>query len=319
MNVLRILHFVAAGLLIVACQGAGTTPQASGSRASLRHFQGAGSWLSPMATQRPLIYTSAIYVNIYTYSGNQVGQLRGFSDAKGLCSDVNGNVYVVDAGAQVVYEYAPGGTLPINVIDDGGQLPNGCAVDPSTGNIAVANTGSGLGQKDGNLLVYPPGSFAAPITYTLPAMEVYMFCGYDAAGNLYVDGVGDKGTFQLAELPGGGNALVSIAIPMLNHRSHRAGGLQWDGQYLAVDDALKRLIYRLAISGSQGSVADTVRIKGLNRTYIAEFSIQGKTMLFPLSGGRMAFYKYPQGGRPTKGFVGSVGPYITVSLPPTPK
>jgi hypothetical protein len=82
-----------------------------------------------------------------------------------------------------------------------------------------------------------------------------------------------------------------------------------------VDDALSKVIYRIAVSGSSGTVADTIHIKGYVSHYIVEFSIQGNSLLFPQSHGRMVFFKYPAGGRATKGFIGSVGQYIAVSLP----
>jgi DNA-binding beta-propeller fold protein YncE len=301
-----------AAIFIAGCQGAGAAPQTN-ARPDARAFRGAGSWISPAAKQKPLIYTpDSNLVYIYTYSGQQVGLLQGFSEPDGVCSDSQGDVYVTDIGAQIVYEYARGGTLPINVIDDSGQYPNSCAVDPTSGSLAVANDSS-----HANVLVFPPGSFTVPTAYTAPNMDDYEFCGYDSAGNLYVDGYGAKSSFQLAELPKGGDTLVGLPINELNNKDHGAGGLQWDGQYVAVEDSQKRVVYRIAVSGSQASIADRLRPKGIEHRYAAQFSIQGKSLLFPLTYGRMAFYKYPQGGRPTKGFISSVGSTITVSLPPT--
>lgn len=317
MTSLRYLGMCIVAIFIAGCQGAGAAPQTN-ARQDARAFRGAGSWISPAAKQQPLIYTpDGSDVFIYTYSGQQVGLLQGFSEPHGVCSDSQGNVYVtdagsVDAGAAVVYEYARGGTLPINVIDDSGQYPNSCAVDPTTGSLAVANDSS-----HANVLIFPPGSFTVPTAYTATNMVDYEFCGYDSTGNLYVDGYGAKSSFQLAELPKGGDTLVGLPIEELNNKDHGAGGLQWDGQYLAVEDSQKRDMYRIAVSGSQASIAGKLRPKGISNRYAAQFSIQGKSLLFPLTYGRMAFYKYPQGGRPTKGFISSVGPNMTVSLPPT--
>src|ERR1700729_2040785 len=196
MTSLRYLGVCIAPIFIAGCQGAGTAPQTN-ARPDARAFRGAGSWISPAAKQQPLIYTpDGSDVFIYTYSGQQVGLLQGFSEPHGVCSDSQGNVYVtdagsVDAGAAVVYEYARGGTLPINVIDDSGQYPNSCAVDPTTGSLAVANDSS-----HANVLIFPPGSFTVPTAYTATNMVDYEFCGYDSAGNLYVDGYGAKASFQ---------------------------------------------------------------------------------------------------------------------------
>jgi NHL repeat len=310
MTILRYLGVGIAAILIAGCQGAGVAPHPD-SRLDVRSFRSAGSWMSPSTKQRPLIYT--IYQNhvyVYTYSGKQMGFLSGFSEPNGLCSDPQGDVYVTDEGTDLIYEYARDGTLPINVIDDSGEYPISCAVDPLTGDLAVTNA------RNPNVLIYPPGTFTVPTAYTASNMEGYAYCGYDSAGNLYVDGYGEKSSFQLAELPVGDDAMVPLPIQGLNTKDHGAGALQWDGQYVAFEDTVRRVIYRIAVVGSQASIAGTLRPKGMSRGYEAQFSIQGKFLILPLTYGRMAFYKYPQGGRPAKGFISNVGDTIAVSLPP---
>lgn len=313
MNATRYLGIYLAAVVVAGCQGPGIGSQTS-FRPNAGAFRGTGSWISPAAKDKPLIYTpdgSAVY--IYYYSGKQAGQLAGLSQPTGVCSDLAGDVYVTDFGIGIIYEYQRGGALPINVIEDYGGDPQSCAVDPATGDLAVANYGTR------NVVVYPPGTFTTPIAYSTPSMIEYSLCAYDSSGDLYVDGYGDKSSFQLAELPAGADQMIGLPIPALNNKDHGAGGIQWDGQYVAIEDWQKRVIYRLAVSGSQASIAGKLRPGGIGKRYSAQFSIQGKSLLFPLTYGRLAFYKYPQGGRPTKGFISNVGDTIAVSLPPTPK
>jgi hypothetical protein len=273
--------------------------------------------MMPGTSEEPLIYTSASYVYIYTYSGDKVGELMGFSSPAGLCSDSNGDVYVTDAGTDLIYEYARGGTKPIDVLDDSGQVPSSCAVDPTTGDIAVANLGlPPFGGKSGNLLVYPPGSSQTPVAYTSPNIISYAFCDYDAAGNLYVDGVSQKHGLALAELPKGGS-FIGVQLAGVIHRGHRAGGLQWDGQDVAIADSLKNVIYRIAVSGNRGKIVDMIHIDRWRRHYEIEFSIQGQKLLFPFDG-ELGFYNYPAGRHAKTGFFGSIGSRITVSAPQSP-
>ncbi len=313
MNVTRYFGICLAAVMVAGCQGPGVGSQTS-FRPSGRDFRGTGSWISPAAKNKPLIYTpDSTSVYIYYYSGQQAGQLAGFGQPTGVCSDLAGDVYVTDFGIGVIYEYQRGGKLPINVINDYGGDPQSCAVDPTTGDLAVVNYGTR------NVVVYPPGTFTTPTAYSTPSIVQYKYCGYDSAGNLYVDGYGNKSSFQLGELPKGGDALVALPIQELNNKDHEAGGLQWDGQYVAVEDPAKRVIYRIAVTGTQASIAGKLRPGAIGKHYAAQFSIQGKSLLFPLTYGRLAFYKYPQGGHPTKGFISNVGDTIAISLPPTPK
>ena len=64
------------------------------------------------------------------------------------------------------------------------DVPTGCSVDPTTGNLAVPYVGSG-GQY---VVIYPgarePGQKVYGIPFPVPGL-----CGYDVHGNLFVDGL----------------------------------------------------------------------------------------------------------------------------------
>jgi hypothetical protein len=308
---LRIVPSLLGFVLIAACQGTAVTPGPS----NVASYGNVPTLAHP-PKRRPLIYTSPVYVEIYTFSGKNVGELRGFSSPAGLCSDAGGNVYVTDAGAQLIYEYARGGSLPINVLDDSGQTPNSCAVDPTTGNIAVTNIGPNF-NGGGNVLIFPPGSGTTGTPYSTPNLSWYEFCSYDSSGNLYVDGQLGTGSFRLSELPSGKKTFTDITLSGITHGGdHNAGGVQWDGQYLAAADGGPNRIYRIAISGSKGKVVHYIHLAGWSLHFAPEFSIQGKWLLFPFGAkGELAFYSYPAGGKPKGGFFAQqIGNDITVSL-----
>lgn len=297
--------FIVAAIALGGCHAA-ISPAPPSGLPNASTFDGAGSWVKPQAKQEALVYGSDAYVFIYTYAGELVGELEGFpSDPRGLCSDQYGDVYVTAGGE--VYEYQRYGSLPVNVIDDSPEGANSCAVDPTTGNLALANSG--------NVAIFPPGSFQYPTSYTNPNITSYSFCGYDSEGNLYVDGTGAKNSFQFAELRHGSSTLTSIPLTGLNNSKHRAGGVQWDGQDVAVADGLSHAIYRVAVSGSSGKVVQTIHLSPWRSHGVVEFYIQGKRLLFPWKE-RVFFFDYPKGGRPKNGFNdGHEIEEITVSLP----
>ena len=91
----------------------------------------------------------------------------------------------VNDGASQIVEYAHGGTVAIATLSRPGEYPEGCSVDPVTGNLAVTNFYSSAGG--GSVSIYA-GARGSPQLYSDPAIVNYRFCGYDARGNLFVDG-----------------------------------------------------------------------------------------------------------------------------------
>src|SRR5581483_7481724 len=145
---------------------------------------------------------------------------------------------------------------PIATLKDGHHTPNGCAVDPSGGDLAVANLSStGL---TGNVAVYA-GAHGGPAFHRATGMYDYFFCGYDDAGNLYVSGTSKNGVVSLAELPKGKKQFVKITI---DKPLAAAGPIEWDGKHLALGYANSKssLIYRIDVSGNKATVVGTVQL-----------------------------------------------------------
>ena len=300
----QIIVLIVTALLLAGCHSTTVTPQPPA-------FNSDGSWIRHSISQGPLIYASGSFewVLIYDYTGQQVGQLGRFEYPSGLCSDAAGDVWVTDGQLGLIYGYPAGASLPDDVIDDRGELASGCAVDPTSGSLAVFNAGNGT---NGNVLVFPPGSDTNPAVYTAPNITTYAFGGYDPSGNLYVDGTGLKQSFQLAALDKGSKNFVAVPLSGLNNKNHRAAAVQWDGTYLAVGDALNGVVYRLAISGSSATVAQTVTLRGWHNHFPIEFAIAGKKLLLPHDN-KLLFYSYPAGGKFKNGFLAEVGGDITVT------
>ena len=188
--------------------------------------------------------------------------LTGFSSLAGECMNKHGDVFVVDAGAAAVLEYAHGATTPKATISDSGSIPNGCAIDPVTGNVAVANFSTDGGS--GDVAIYARGKTQPKKRYTDPSFGGMVLCGYDPAGNLFVDGNTPEESFAFAVLRQGSNTLADVT---LDQAIISPGGVQWDGKYLAVGDESTGKIYQFAINGQNGTTTGTTTLGEANKVF----------------------------------------------------
>jgi hypothetical protein len=271
------------------------------------------------AKGRTLIYvTSADLISAYTTSGKLVSNLQ-MGGIKGLCSDYKGNVFI--PSGSLIYEYAHGGTQPIATLNApaGFSSAYGCAVDPMTGNLAVTFFSYEFG-KAGNVAIYQHAT-GTPQTFSDSDILFYVYCGYDNAGNLFVDGAKTAhGNGVLAELPQGGNTLSTIS---LNKTIGTPSAVQWDGQEMAIGDSYAHVVYQLSISGSQGTVVGTTTFKGWNKGHnIVQFWIWGDCILIPFTAHHkpvsLGTWAYPAGGSTTNKFPLQFGEPSGVTLSVAP-
>lgn len=260
-------------------------------QAVVTHANHGGSWMLPEASSDQLLYYSDGAESVFVLSypqGKLVGRIGGFYGARGVCSDAAGNVFVTTSGTQTVVEFAHGGTQPIATLGDFGYYPLGCAVDPLTGNLAVANVVA-FDQSAGTVAIYN-GAKGKPTDYMAQGFGRYEWCTYDASGNLFVDG--DAG---LTELPYGAQTFTNISLSVSGQ------GLQWDGKYLAMVDPSSKVIYRVAVSGSSGSIAQTVTFRGLITSLADDFVFSGAKVVMPYETqnyvNRIGLWRYPRAGR----------------------
>jgi hypothetical protein len=210
------------------------------------------SWMAPDAKNENLVYvsdgsgsSSSNEVYVYSYpEGKLKGTLTDVDNPQGMCVDAAGDVWVTNnSGTTGLTEFAHGGTKPIATLTDPNELPDGCAIDPATGNLAVTSLcqqPSCFSGGPGDLAIFKDAK-GTPTTYSDSSISDFYFCGYDASGNLFLDGASTKGT-TIAELASGSNSLVNIKLNFVT--INYPGGVQWDGQYLAIGDQ--------AYEGSQG-------------------------------------------------------------------
>lgn len=266
--------------------------------------QRASSWMAPNSSSQDLLYVSnGSNVNVYSYPGlTIVGQLAFFGYAGSECSDSSGNVFIIDGYRSRVVEVAHGGTQPIGTWSTPQMDPIGCAVDPTSGDLAVTN-GGGAHGSGGSLAVFA-GINKAPTIYIDPKVPGYAYCAYDPQGNLYFDGLSSQDNFIIDELPHGGTTLEELKLDF--QPGEAPAGVQWAGKYLAVGQDLRPTIFQYRLKGMR---AIRITQTPLQSAYwIHQFLIVGKQVIVPNvyyhgyeEESNLLFFSYPHGGEDTNG------------------
>ncbi|HLY03616.1 MAG TPA: hypothetical protein VKR56_14110 [Candidatus Cybelea sp.] len=269
-----------------------------------------GSWMLPDASKADLMYVADAYddrVDVYAYpNGRRVGELTGFAGLAFMCVDGGGDVFIPDYGASQILEYAHGGTKPMETLSDGKAEPYSCSVDPTTGNLAVANFGV-EGDKFGDVVIYRDAKGKPKAFSVDEEMAHAYFCAYDDSGNLFAEGsspAASGGSFGFAEKSKGASQFAPVTledVPVL------PSGLQWDGTYLAIGTGTiagpssgNTYVYHVEVAHFVGKTIATTQL--VEKAPTADFFIDGSTIV--ASGGdaqsTIGFFHYPKGGAPVK-------------------
>jgi hypothetical protein len=276
-----------------------------------------GATVAPIpenAKKHTLIYASSDHHDVYVFaypSGKLVQTLTGFESLGDICSDSNGDVWITN-GASDTYrsgylvEYAHGGTTPIATLDDA-YLPDACAVDPSTGNLAAVN-----GNGPASVAVYADAQ-GTPTYYSGGSLYGFYTASYDSTSDLFFTGYLDSLKLGTGWLQKGASTLSGFRLKphMFPH-----DGLQWDGQYLVVA-ANTTFINKYAIHGSVGKKVGSL---SLPISRMEHFAIQGSLLAATdVTNATVDLFHYPS-GKLIKAIdgVGAIGVTISVA-PSTPR
>ncbi|HEY1654252.1 MAG TPA: hypothetical protein VGF86_03975 [Candidatus Tumulicola sp.] len=313
--------FLAATLIASAMLAAGCgdrmTPQAGGGTAvSAVRSRGSSS--------SSLLYVSNAgddTVSVYDYQDGNAKfafRLTGFAGPAAECVAADGSVFVINVQNSKIYEYAHGGTGRVATVTDRFGSPQGCAVDPASGNLAVTNA-SGLDGSPGNVVVYPHG-LGKPKQYFISDIDSAAYCVYADDGSLYVDGF-SRFYFsgRLDILSPGSKSFKTVTIN--GARILGPGAMQWDQSDLLVGDSALREtghsgIYRFKITGLEAKAIDTTKLRGSGSIY--QFWEGDGKIWAPQSGGNaIHIYAYPAGALLGRFAKSTDAPYgITVSSAP---
>jgi hypothetical protein len=245
----------------------------------------------------------------YPKSESPIGTITGVKEAWGECTNGARTFWVVASGSDQVLQFKAGGTKPIATLSTASTgVPSNCAIDPITGNLAVA-----INSVGGYVVIFKPGSTYGTV---LNAGLLEDFSdGYDANGDLFVDGYSNSSShpFQLVELPKGSN---TFEIIVTSNTVSFPGTVQWDGTYLTIGDpgSSDSHIYRYHVIGTKATLKGTVSLaySGVcNQTWIARPYVYCPSAVNNVG----QVYKYPAGGSPVADLVGSFNvPAGVVSL-----
>jgi hypothetical protein len=247
-----------------------------------------------------LYVTDVDGVQVLTYpDGNIIGTIQAYGPT---CTDPStGNVYI--SNGDYIQEFAPAGLTPIASLyfpPSKDEFSMGCAVDPTTGDLAITMV-TGHGSKATGFVSIYPNLDSAPTDYTEANFTSFaQFCGYDSQGNLFIDGPISSTRAGLAELVEGGSAFQAITVDA----NVGVGPVQWDGSYITTEAKTQPpTIYRLSISGSTGTIVGKTVLDRHAKKHIklrAYIWIQGDTVLSGQGGlhnRNVGFFRYPQGGK----------------------
>lgn len=284
------------------------------------------SWIAPQSSGTTLLYVSNTdeEVTVYNFStGTLVGVLTGFQKPTGLCADRLGNVYVADASAKTIVEYAHGGAKPMKTLDDSPDHPYACSVSSATGDLAVADDNGGTAE--GDIAIWPHAT-GKPARYTDSTIYNVTGCVYDPRGNLFASGIAaGANTASFAWMAHGSAKLTNLFVPGPDTNfKWNSIGVGWDGQYFTIDNYD---ISRILVTHGQAYYAGEVspefngwRQNGPFTFYyqagMATMAIAGVNNDSSYDSGAVLFWNYPAAGNPTSEITHGVdSPYgVAISL-----
>ncbi len=241
---------------LCACGGAAPSqvspPTASAARESgarIAESAPAGGARKAPASLGDLLYVGGDREGyIFSYpKGKLVGKLP--LGSFGMCADRAGDVFFT--GVRTITEYAHGATAP-NAIYTVTGTAFACAVDPTTGNLAVVVLCISSCKGDEVAIFDHPG--APPTTYQDPAMQSLLFCGFDGRGNLFIDGYSNS-LVSVAELPRGSSTFTNYTVQAT---ITNPGQIQFDTRHITLQERYHPVIYRLAFNGGLATVVKKV-------------------------------------------------------------
>jgi hypothetical protein len=321
------------GILMVAAGGcsSGTSSFAAlPSGDSPQTKQQVRSWMSPQASTENLLYiwdSGVGGIEIRSDTPPQyklLGLIALSTDGyPSLC--VNKAQEIFATSGSTVFQYKRGATSPFRVLGGLRGVTNGCAVDPTTGTLAITNDFGSPRIAEVSFFKKNHGTHTnveLPTTYS-GAIR----CAYDDRGNLFVGAnvAGQTPHFALLELPKNKKQFVEITLDE-TFSEFGSGGILWDGTYLDIADFEKNVIYQFAIAGRKGTTKSAIT---LQRSYnMGQFFVEGSTLIVPAFStpsdgsppgpGLVNLYNYPAGGKKTGVIRGVSYPWsVVVSLAKT--
>jgi hypothetical protein len=220
-----------------------------------------------------------------------------------MCVDAGNNVYITNHEGFSVFKYAAGASQPSATYLLGQQLPVGCSVDPTTGDLAVSSSIASKRQYGAvTICTSPthcrnaqhPGSLANPglISYT-------------NSGDLYVNGFTAL-DFGMAYLAKGSSTWQQV-----NYSGYKGapGGVQWDGSHLVMSFQTEypSLLHLCSVTGANvdcsGQQVELLGVQQIEQFFVLP---NKKTVVAAdVYNDKVDAWEYPAGGQPKHSIVPS--------------
>ncbi len=268
-----------------------------------------------------LLYVGSKYhIGIYTYPGGRhESRFAAQGRVEGMCSDVDGNVFVASLSGEghgEITEYAHGGSVPVVSLRlPRHNVPTSCTSDPMTRNLAVPCFDA---RDNAPSVVIYAGARGRATTYRSDVLGAEPQAAYDDRGNLFATSGGNVA----ALLAAGARSFATITLRQtLGGVAH----VQWDGAHLAVQsfavsghnrEKIAERIFRLRIRGSMGTIVGSSRFEHWFAQRAGQSWIAGGALV-ATPRENVVFWKYPAGGDVVKNIRpgdGSIA--VTVSAAP---
>jgi sugar lactone lactonase YvrE len=256
-------------------------------------------------------------VNIYNPKGKLLATLTGFSEPQGLATDAKGNLYVADTANSRIQIYASPYTKTPKSLADAGQYPAGVAVFNNGAVVAVTNIIS-TSDGAGSVTIYKKGK-QGPTISNASFAKVY-FDGFDAKGNLYIDGSNSDGGVEVGEIAKATTTGKKIAVLTTKNSIAFPGGVAvTTAGKIAIDDqdAAAVYTYNAPVKGSLGNPTKTTDLTGSTDAVTFAFNSNDKDLWTADAGNaNSAEYAYPKGGAAVTTISVTGGEPIGVAITP---
>lgn len=202
-------------------------------------------------------------VSVFDAAGRLQTRLKkGISAPKGLTTDSAGNLYVANSQDANVLVYSQPYKSVSMTLNEPGRYPLDVAVSKN-GLVGVMNPTAPSGP--GNVTFYKKGSTSACANVSDSNWNEMSFGAFDAAGNLFVDGVDRDGNPLVGEVSGGCAAKSVTTLSVGNTMSGVAGVQVVHGNVLILNQnyatfAPEIYTYAPPSGGSLGSPIATTKL-----------------------------------------------------------
>jgi sugar lactone lactonase YvrE len=215
----RLIGAMFAAAAIAACSA--WTPSSLAPNSAQSVAQAAGTRFDSAGCPASVVYIVSNgnrSIEIYDASNlgaGPCGSVTGLSSPQGLFVDSKGNLWVVDAVSQQIFEFAPGKKNPAVTLSDPNGVPNDVVVDETSGTAYVTEYQNNVNPRT-LVEVYPKGSTLPTGSLSDPNARNGAYDTVDNKGNLYVTFMTQDNKAQVDRWIGGAGSPQNLGLQLVS-------------------------------------------------------------------------------------------------------